>query len=70
MDYECYLKITLLRQQFKTMVSNSFQKHLKKKMKSVNLKIIYLIAQVIPSIVFHYHKEMNIPPINMNIHKK
>lgn len=55
MDYKCYLKLTLLRQQFRTMASN-FQKHLKKKMKSVNLKIIYLIAQVIPSIVFHYHK--------------
>lgn len=39
-------------------------------MKSVNLKIIYLIAQVIPSIVFHYHKEMNISSINMNIHQK
>lgn len=38
MDYEYYLKLTLLRQQFRTMVSNSFQKHLKKKMKSVNLK--------------------------------
>lgn len=64
-DYECCLKLMLLRQQFRTMVSNTFQNIVRKENEVSEFIIIYLIVQVTL-----YLKRMYVLPISMSIHKK